>query len=119
MKEKIEQIEKQLAELLPIGKGGFILIAYDEDGSFITTRTDATNESLTEIFYNLIQHHRNVCGDLLYMGAMFNAALNYAELDENVVNHFVEAYVMWLKEVKPGNVHLLESDGRIKCNGDS
>lgn len=119
MKEKIEQIEKQLSELFPIGKGGFIIIAYDEEGGFITTRTDATNESLTELFYNLIQHHRNVDGDFLYMGAMFNAALNYAELDENVVNDFIKAFVMWLKKLKPEIVHLLESEGKIKCNGDA
>lgn len=119
MKEKIEQIEKQLDELYPIGKGGYILIAYDEDGAFITTRTDATNKSLSELFYNLIQYHRSVGGDFLYMGSMFNAALNYAEIDENVVNNFIEAFVMWLKEVKPESVRMLESDGRIKCNGDA
>lgn len=53
------------------------------------------------------------------MGSMFNAALNYAEIDENVVNSFIEAFVMWLKEVKPESVRMLESDGRIKCNGDA
>lgn len=119
MKEKIEQIGNQLDELCPIGKGGYILIAYDKDGAFIATRTDATNESLTELFYNLIQHHRSVDGDFLYMGAMFNAALNYAEIDENVVNDLIESFVMWLKRVKPEIVRMLESDGGIKCNGDA
>lgn len=58
MKEKIEQIEKQLDELYPIGKGGYILIAYDEDGHLLQQElTQQINryQNYFIILYNIIE----------------------------------------------------------------
>ena len=119
MKEKIESIISQLNDLLSDDDSGYILIAYKNDESCISSVNDVSSYNLTELFYNLIVHHQQSGGDLMFMGSMFDASLNYAQRNEPVIKEIMCAFVRWLKEVSPQNVHILGDQGKFKCNGDA